>query len=69
MVIRQSKRRLEVKKFIRRGQWNIDSLRQSLSEEMVDHITTYIKPNVSEVNEKACWMPETSGEFTVKSAF
>lgn len=60
---------MKVKEFIRLGQWNIDILRLSLSKDMVDHISTNTKHVTSEVNDKACWMPETSGDFSIKSAF
>lgn len=42
---------------------------QNLSENMVDHIYSNIKPITSDENDRACWMPEISGEFIVKSAF
>lgn len=60
---------VKVKEFIRLGQWNIDILRLSLSKDMVDYISTNTKHVTSEVNDKACQMPETLGDFSIKSTF
>lgn len=60
----------EVKDFVSNGQWNRDKLQASLSDEIMVHIMENIKLMLTENEvDKAWWMGETSGAFTVKSAF
>jgi len=59
-----------VKDFITNGTWNETKLKNFISEEMVQHVITSIRPNVSEVCiDKAWWRGSTNGTFTVKSTF
>lgn len=59
-----------MKDFIINGTWNENKLRNFISEEMVQHVLTNIRPNVTEVCiDKAWWRGNTNGTFTVKSAF
>lgn len=61
---------IEVKKFIIDGAWDIQRLKTILSEDMVQHITENVSPHLLDVdNDKAWWMGDTSGNFTVKSAW
>lgn len=60
---------IEVKEFITEGRWNSNKLRQYISEEMMKHIVETISPKLMETGrDKAWWMGETNGDFSVKSA-
>lgn len=60
----------EVTTYVTDGEWNVEKLRDSLPEDMVQHITDNIKPPLMEEgNDTACWTIENSGDFTVKSAW
>ncbi|KAH0696182.1 hypothetical protein KY289_013664 [Solanum tuberosum] len=61
---------MEVKEMILNGQWNIARLRQLLSHDMVDCILENISPTMNmDDQDKAWWMGNAQGEFTIKSAF
>lgn len=60
---------IEVKGFVKEGRWNVDKLREILSEEMAAFICTYFKLMIRDLNNKACWLESSSREFSVKSAF
>uniref|UniRef100_M1BXK5 RNase H family protein n=1 Tax=Solanum tuberosum TaxID=4113 RepID=M1BXK5_SOLTU len=59
---------VEVKDMIQNEEWDIPRLRQMISEDMVNYIVENINP-IMEGDDKAWWMGNTQGEFTVKSAF
>ncbi|KAH0681225.1 hypothetical protein KY284_022310 [Solanum tuberosum] len=59
---------VEVKEMIQNAEWNIPRLRQIISEDMVEYIVEKINP-VMEGVDKAWWMGNSHGEFTVNSAF
>ncbi|KAG5575937.1 hypothetical protein H5410_056071 [Solanum commersonii] len=61
---------VEVKEMILNGQWNIARLRQLLSHDMVDCILENISLTMNtDDQDKAWWMGNAQGEFTVESAF
>ncbi|KAH0779037.1 hypothetical protein KY290_005464 [Solanum tuberosum] len=60
---------IEVKEFFENGIWKIDKLREFISEEMTEYIIENIKPGMTETLDKAWWMGNSTGEFTVKSAY
>lgn len=48
----------------------MEKLKKYLSKVLVSHITKSIKPQLEIVeNDKAWWISNTRGEFTVKSAY
>ncbi|XP_049388499.1 uncharacterized protein LOC125852859 [Solanum stenotomum] len=59
---------VEVKEMILNEQWNTSRLRQLIFEDMVKCIMDNINPRMKG-EDKAWWMGNTQGEFTVKSAF
>ncbi|KAH0644798.1 hypothetical protein KY284_032682 [Solanum tuberosum] len=61
---------LEVKEFIENGSWNESKLKMFISDNMVQHIITNIKPNALEESLDKAWLVgNTTGIFTVKSAY
>ncbi|KAH0761374.1 hypothetical protein KY290_017447 [Solanum tuberosum] len=61
---------IEVKEFITEGRWSSTKLRQYISEEMMKHIVETKSPKLMETDrDKAWWMGETNGDFSVKSAW
>lgn len=60
---------IKVRKFIHNYQWNILKLKKKVSEEMVEHVLDSIKPECQGITDKAVWVANSSGDFTVKSAF
>ncbi|KAH0650294.1 hypothetical protein KY284_030206 [Solanum tuberosum] len=61
---------IEVKNFIRNGEWDRQKLRELISAEMTEYIVESIAPNFEEgAVDKPWWMGNSSGEFTVKSAY
>ncbi|XP_070037046.1 uncharacterized protein [Nicotiana tomentosiformis] len=52
------------------GQWDEEKIREILPEEFATHILHNIKPpRVQDILDKPVWTLETSGEFSVKSAW
>ncbi|KAG5570617.1 hypothetical protein H5410_060383 [Solanum commersonii] len=60
---------VEVRRFINDGAWKEADLADCLSEDINAHILTDIKPETSSLNDKAWWTWNTSGDFTVQSAY
>ncbi|KAH0701736.1 hypothetical protein KY290_016740 [Solanum tuberosum] len=61
---------VEVKELIQNGQWDIARLQQLLSQDMVECIVESIGPKLSVgTQDKAWWMGNLHGEFTVRSSF
>ncbi|KAH0730009.1 hypothetical protein KY289_001197 [Solanum tuberosum] len=59
---------IEVKEFIKEGGWDEVKLNQYVSEEMLQYIIDNINPILVETGkDKAWWMGNTSGSFTVNS--
>ncbi|KAK6784124.1 hypothetical protein RDI58_017578 [Solanum bulbocastanum] len=59
-----------MKEFIQNGSWNESKLKMFISDDMVQHIISNIKPNALEESlDKAWWVGNTIGIFTVKSAY
>lgn len=57
------------KKHINDGAWKEADLVGCLSENMIDHIITDIKPETGGLNDKAWWTCNANGAFTVQSAY
>ncbi|WMV49196.1 hypothetical protein MTR67_042581, partial [Solanum verrucosum] len=52
------------------GEWNVDILNDILPSDLVEHILCHIKPPKERCTEdKPCWMLESRGAFTVKTAW
>lgn len=60
---------IEVKEFIEDGRLNMNILKENLSDEMATFICIYVKPMMKDLNDKACWLGSSSGEFSIKSTF
>lgn len=61
---------IEVRDCIINGEWNKEKLLGMISEETTEYITENISPKLIEgVNDIPWWMADTSGDFSVKSAF
>ncbi|KAK6803206.1 hypothetical protein RDI58_000990 [Solanum bulbocastanum] len=65
-----SDKEIEVKEFTKEGGWDKGKLNQYVSEEMVQYIIENISPILVETGrDKAWWMGNTSGSFTVNLAW
>ncbi|KAH0700980.1 hypothetical protein KY284_015195 [Solanum tuberosum] len=61
---------IEVKEFIHNGSWDKHKLLNHISEEITECIIDNVKPELIEGrNDKAWWMLENNGEFSVKAAW
>ncbi|XP_060182254.1 uncharacterized protein LOC132611915 [Lycium barbarum] len=61
---------IKVREFTSDGEWNFPKLQEFLAEETVEYIQDTISPKLIQANnDKAWWMGETNGKFTVKSAW
>ncbi|KAH0636347.1 hypothetical protein KY285_036099 [Solanum tuberosum] len=61
---------IEVKEFQSGGDWNINKLLECVLPEMTAHIVENIKPGKeSYMIDKAWWMENSKGVFTVKSTY
>ncbi|KAH0704871.1 hypothetical protein KY289_009947 [Solanum tuberosum] len=59
-----------VRDLTRQGEWDTEVLHEILPQELVNHILQNIHPPKEEATmDKPCWMPETRGSFSVKSAW
>lgn len=61
---------IEVKEFITEdSSWNVDKLKEYISEELIQHINDTIKPHqYGTERDKAWWMTTSDGKFSVKDA-
>lgn len=61
---------VEVQDFITDGQWSRNKLMEVLQEELIKYIADSIKPpEGGESVDKAWWMGDISGIFSVRSAY
>ncbi|XP_060210613.1 uncharacterized protein LOC132637558 [Lycium barbarum] len=58
--------KIEVRQFVQNGEWNMEV---TLDQELAQHIKENIKVPVEEEDDEPCWMLETNGRFSVKSAW
>ncbi|XP_060182300.1 uncharacterized protein LOC132611964 [Lycium barbarum] len=59
-----------VKDMVADGRWDVDKLREVLSEEIVQHVTsTIIPPHAEKRMDNPWWLLDTRGEFSVKSSW
>ncbi|XP_060216645.1 uncharacterized protein LOC132644105 [Lycium barbarum] len=60
---------IEVRQFVKKGEWNMELLTSTLDQELAQHIKENIKVPVEEEDDEPSWMLETNGRFSVKSAW
>lgn len=61
---------LEVRDFIRDGEWDVETLRNKLYKEMTLHIMENITtPSNLQGNDLPRWMGKSQGNFSVKSTW